>query len=501
MDSVIFVNVTTDTPPAAKMATWMVSFPAVTICSLIALLLLYEQLSYLKKKGLVPGPTLTVPFLGSALPMILDPTQYWFDLAKLAVSSGRGFCADYIFGRFIIFIRDSDLSHKIFSNVRSDAFMLIGHPFGRKLFGDQNLIYMFGQEHKNLRRYMAPNFTPRALSTYRSIQQRIILRHIDHWLSLSDHGTKPLILRLLCRDMNLETSQIVFAGPYLNEEERETIGKDYNLFNMGLMTLPLDLPGFAFRKARLAVSRLSDTLAKCVRRSGERMTSGKEEPECLLDFWMQQEDCTDATSSDEIGKHLFDFLFAAQDASTSSLLWAVALLESHPEVVSRVREEVSEIGLQDMKYTMSVALEVIRLRPPATLVPHIAKEDFQLTDEYTVTKGTIVFPSVYESSFQGFTAGDRFDPDRFSDERREDVRFKRKFLAFGAGSHQCVGQRYAVRHLALFIALFVSVVDFKRDRNTDDSGQEDDLKYVPTIAPKDDCKVYLKRREKIPDFN
>ncbi|GKG21171.1 cytochrome P450 710A11-like protein, partial [Tanacetum coccineum] len=49
------------------------------------------------------------------------------------------------------------------------------------------------------------------------------------------------------------------------------------------------------------------------------------------------------TSSVEIGRHLFDFLFTAQDASTSSLRWAVALLESHPDVLSRLRGEVSKI--------------------------------------------------------------------------------------------------------------------------------------------------------------
>jgi cytochrome P450 family 710 subfamily A protein len=45
----------------------------------------------------------------------------------------------------------------------------------------------------------------------------------------------------------------------------------------------------------------------------------------------------------EIGGYLFDFLFAAQDASTSSLLWAVALLDSHSEVLVKVREEVARV--------------------------------------------------------------------------------------------------------------------------------------------------------------
>ncbi|KAI6703452.1 hypothetical protein NL676_012588 [Syzygium grande] len=410
--------------------------------SLLALLALLEQVSYLLKKRSLPGPPLVLPFLGGAARLVADPAAFWDRQSRLAAASPLGVSANYVVGRFILFVRDTELSHRVFANVRPDAFHLVGHPFGRKLFGEHNLIYMMGQEHKDLRRRIAPNFTPKALCTYTSLQQIIILKHLEKWVDLSSPPApaagqlpKAIALRLLARDMNLETSQTVFAGPYLSREERERFDVDYNLFNVGLMKLPFDLPGFAFRKARLAVDRLVETLAGCAGKSKERMERG-EEPCCLIDFWMQE-------TAREIGGHLFDFLFAAQDASTSSLLWAVALLDSHPQVLAKVRDEVAGIWspdsdslitsdqLRQMKYTEAVAREVVRYRAPATMVPHIASEEFQLTDSYTIPKGTIVFPSVFESSFQGFTEPDRFDPDRFSEERREDQVYKRNFLAFG----------------------------------------------------------------------
>lgn len=204
----------------------------------------------------------------------------------------------------------------------------------------------------------------------------------------------------------------------------------------------------------------------------------------------------------EIGGNLFDFLFASQDASTSSLLWAITFLDSHPEVLQKVRKEVAQYwlaesgaatitgeNLREMKYTEAVAREVVRIRAPATMVPHIAGVDFPLTENYVIPKGTIVFPSVFDSSFQGFTEAERFDPDRFM-ERQEDRVYKKNFLAFGAGSHQCVGQRYAINHLMLFIAMFSTLINFKRDR----SDGCDEIAYVPTIVPKDDCRVSLSRR-------
>jgi len=138
-----------------------------------------------------------------------------------------------------------------------------------------------------------------------------------------------------------------------------------------------------------------------------------------------------------------------------------------------------------------VVKEVLRYRPPATLVPHIANVDFPLTDTYTIPKGTIVFPSLLESSFQGFTDAYAFDPDRFSPERMEDQLYKRNWLLFGAGPHQCLGQRYAINQLKLFVILFSKLIDFKRARTPGC----DDLLYTPTISPKDEGLVYLSARD------
>ncbi|CAA7024855.1 unnamed protein product [Microthlaspi erraticum] len=488
------------------------SLAAPYMVSALLLLLILEQLSYLVKKGNLPGPLFVPPIIGNAIALVRDPTSFWNKQSAMARISTGGLSANYLIGKFIVYIRDTELSHQIFSNVRPDAFHLVGHPFGKKLFGDHNLIYMFGEDHKSVRRQLAPNFTPKALSTYTSLQQLVILRHVRRWWEEESFsgGSRPVSLRNLVRELNLETSQTVFVGPYLDEEARNTFRTDYNLFNLGSMALPIDIPWFAFGEARRAVKRLADTLAVCAGKSKARMAAG-EEPTCLIDFWMQAivaeiksgDPAPPHSGDEEIGGFLFDFLFAAQDASTSSLLWAVALLDSEPSVLSRVREEVARIWspesgdglitvdqLAEMKYTRSVAREVVRFRPPATMVPHVAAENFRLTESYTIPKGTIVFPSVFDSSFQGFTEPDRFDPDRFNETRRENEVFKRNFLAFGWASHQCVGQRYALNHLVLFIAMFSTMCDFKRLR----SDRCDDIVYCPTIAPKDGCTVLLSRR-------
>ncbi|XP_010513269.1 PREDICTED: cytochrome P450 710A3-like [Camelina sativa] len=474
------------------------------VVSVLLFFLLLENLSYLVKKRNLPGPLFVTPIIGNVIALLRDPTSFWNKQSEMANTS-VGLSANYLIGKFIIYIKDAELSNQIFANIRPDAFQLVGHPFGKKLFGDHSLIFMFGEDHKSVRRLVAPNFTRKPLSVYSSLEQKVILRHLRQWEVKISRESRPVSMRQLIRELNLETSQTIFVGPYLDEEVKNTILTDYNLFNQGTMALPIDLPGFTFGEARRAVSRLTKTLAICVGKSKLKMAAG-ENPTCLIDFWTRSfiaENPTPPHSKDEeISCMLVDFLFAAQDTSTSSLLWAVVLLESEPEVLRRVREEVARLWspesnalitdnhLAEMKYTRSVACEVLRYRPPASMVPHVALSDFPLTKSYTIPKGTIVFPSVFDASFQGFSEPDRFDPDRFSETRQEDQVFKSNFLIFGSGSHLCVGQRYALTHLVLFIAMFTSVFNFERVR----SDGCDDIVHCPTLSPKDGCMVFLSSR-------
>ena len=80
----------------------------------------------------------------------------------------------------------------------------------------------------------------------------------------------------------------------------------------------------------------------------------------------------------------------------------MTLLDSHPEVLAKVRVEVESIWLPEsdslitgdqiaeMKYTHEVAREILRYRAPTPLVPHIAAKDFPLNELYTIPKETIV---------------------------------------------------------------------------------------------------------------
>lgn len=60
-----------------------------------------------------------------------------------------------------------------------------------------------------------------------------------------------------------------------------------------------------------------------------------------------------------------------------------------------------------------VVKEVLRFRPPAPMVPQVAKRPFRLTDDYVAPKGAFIIPDIVSACHQGFTDAKEFDPDRF----------------------------------------------------------------------------------------
>jgi cytochrome P450 family 710 subfamily A protein len=343
----------------------------------------------------------------------------------------------------------------------------------------------------------------------------VVKRHVDAWLSepaLTAPGAFSE-MRDRIRDMNQETSQEVFVGPYLPTELRSEFSAHFRNMTDGFLSLPLPVPGTAVwrgMQSRKAVIRI---LAVCAAQSKARLAAGGS-PACLLDFWTeylmgenekaaaQNQLPNSHAGNDEIADVMMDFLFASQDASTASLTWLAALLCDHPDVLARVRAEQAEVRpdlsgpldgdtLYRMKYTRQVVDETLRWRPVAPMVPQLAAADFALADGVVAPKGSLVIPSLMASvwSGQGFPKGDVFDPDRMGPERGEKERFKKHNLTFGCGPHACVGYKYAENHLVAFAARLAASVELRRSKNA----RSDELFYLPTVYPRD-CLLHMAPR-------
>ncbi len=415
-----------------------------------------------------------------------------------------------------MFTQNTDLTRKVLTDASSN-FSIVLSLGGKKLMTEQGISYMTGSRHKALRKTLLPLFTQRSLQSYLPTQEKVIREHIIGWT----REENAITMRRAARDLNIETSMLVFLGPRLSDQERKELSELYFKINEGFLVLPIDLPFTTFGKAVRARKELVKRMCAIVEGMRKRIVAGGE-PESLVDIWLEHL-YVKATSEDDLDNineddkavltaekielsdetmvlTVLSFIFASQDALTSSLVWSTVLLNENPDVLARVREEVCRIwpgnsplsleSLRAMTYTQHVVKEVLRYRPPATMVPHEANQEFKLTTDYTVPKGTLILPSIWEAQREGFENPETFEPERFGPDRGEDVKCAKNFLAFGIGPHQCLGREYAKQHMMVFIATITKLCDWNRIKTP----TSDQIIFGPTIFPEDGAVIKVVAR-------
>jgi cytochrome P450 len=172
-----------------------------------------------------------------------------------------------------------------------------------------------------------------------------------------------------------------------------------------------------------------------------------------------------AMSDEQIRDEIVTVLFAGHDTVANALGWAWYLLARHPEVESRVADEVlTHVGTrrivaddaQALAYTRSVFLETLRLYPPAWIFTRFAIDSDVLGSGVPIPSGAQIFISPYVAHRNPayFPRPDVFDPDRFQDGRRSALPAF-AFFPFSGGSRNCIGESFATLEALCIMATVV----------------------------------------------
>lgn len=475
------------------------------LLALLILLATLEQFDLYKRKGNLPGPLVTIPFLGATLELVRHPVAFWHKQRKWASKSGLSW--NYIGGKFMVLCTKAKYARLPFLKNSPTDFAGIVHlqTNANAVFGDECVMYMTGEKHKALRKSFINLFTRKALGLYVSVQERVIRDFVGMWLS---EGQENVEMRTRLRSLNLHSSQTVFIGPYLKDPGR--FSDLMLIMGEAFTSLPINLPGSGVWKAHRARKEVEQVLLSAVEQSMQVMRESTL-PQCLVDVWCQsalQEICKAAKGDGPVPEHckasaisstLLDMLFAAQDASTSSLTHAVALMADYPAVLEKVHQEQREINpngehisnemLQNMVYTRQVVKEILRFKPPVPMWGHRAQSDIQLADDFVVPKDSVVFSSIISACQEGYSEPEKFNPDRMGSELQEDAKYAKNFLVFGTGPHMCAGREYAINHMMVFLAVLATTCTWTRKRTS----KSDELAFLPSAYPAD-CIVTLKPR-------
>ncbi|XP_078681656.1 steroid 17-alpha-hydroxylase/17,20 lyase-like [Branchiostoma floridae x Branchiostoma belcheri] len=169
-------------------------------------------------------------------------------------------------------------------------------------------------------------------------------------------------------------------------------------------------------------------------------------------------------SDDHILTTVNDVFGGGMETSTTTLSWILAFLLHHPEVQTRIQEELQTVlcandplRLSDrerLPYLEATIREVLRMRPVAPLaIPHKTIRDTSVGD-FDVPQGTRVMFNLWaiHHDERHWTDPATFNPARFLDPKTGQLVRGGSFLPFLAGCRGCLGESMAKAELFLFTA-------------------------------------------------
>ncbi|HEX8826471.1 MAG TPA: cytochrome P450 [Archangium sp.] len=402
---------------------------------------------------LPPGPK-GIWFLGNALEQLRDPLgifargcERYGDIVHYGMGPG---------GTIILLNHPDYVKHVLVNNPQNYV-----KPFqGGKLLGN-GLFSSQGDFWKRQRRMMQPAF-------HRARLAPMVEKAVE--------GTRSMLTRLEAQarsakpfDVEQEmtwvlrsiVSQSVFS---LDITELSPTVRDAFEFVMAFgrrkisiwTVLPLPRPGR--RRYKKSIEILENAVYELVR---QRMRTPGEHQDQLSAMVAARDTQGEPMTDKQLRDEAMTLLVAGHEATVSAMTWVWYLLDRHPEVQRKVREELATVlgdapptaqTLPQLQYTSQVFAEALRLYPPAWVMGRLAKEEDQIGGYTIPAKCTVVFsqyvmhrhPTYWEDP-------ERFDPERFAPERKgSQPRYA--YFPFGGGQRLCIGDSLAELHALVVMA-------------------------------------------------
>lgn len=354
-------------------------------------------------------------------------------------------------------------------------------------FFEGGLMLRDGEDHKIQRRIMNNAFSRQALSEYIVRMQPVIRDHID---SLAKCGS--ISFYKWAKHLTLDIAIKVFMG-IKPGKEADRVNKWFTqIVKSSISIVRLNLPFTDYGKGIRARKKLAKYFSKLVE---EKRKS--EDKDLFSNLVRARDEDGKAYSDKQIIDHMIFIMMAAHDTTTSSITSFVEAITEHANWQDELRTNFKEIKfehhltLEDLK---SMGLmercfkESLRLYPPLPSILRKTNEDLEYKG-FKIERGTLIdiSPAFTQRMKSIWRHPERFDPDRFSENRAEDKRHRYAWVPFGGSAHKCIGMNFAeiqVKLIAYYLLMNLEVLEKKRN----EKGKE----LIPIVKPKDGLPVIVR---------
>ncbi|KAI3735693.1 hypothetical protein L6452_15201 [Arctium lappa] len=332
----------------------------------------------------------------------------------------------------------------------------------RDLVGANGVITAQGDQHRKLHMIASNMMRTDSLKSRFLIDIQLVI----HQTFTNFHHNQTILLQNVCRKLaiNLMVNQLLGV---LSESEVGEMAELFSTFVDGCLSLPISLPGFAYHTAMNARKNIIKKIKKIIMETRHGDGDGG-----LVGRLVEE----GSLSDDAIADFIINLLFAGNETTAKTMLFAIYFLTSSPEAANQLLEEHQNIRFKridsggkidmitweeykSMSFTQNVIDETLRLGGIAIWLMREAKEDVKYQD-YVIPKGSFVVPFLSavhqdENVHEGATT---FNPWRWMDSENQDKKNWRNspfYSPFGGGARLCPGAELARLQIALFLHYFV----------------------------------------------
>jgi len=385
-------------------------------------------------------------------------------------------------------IKQTDVFEKIYNPKK---------PTGLELVLGQGLVTSHGNLWKTQRRIIQPVFQKANINTL--TPQMIIAGNamLERWRQLGEGAEVNLSGEMMRLALEVIT-QTMFSTSVLDKIEQIGPCLDILIRYAGKSILnpwlpPLFIPTPTNLEFKKALAGLDEVIFGIIH---QRLNSPLQHND-LLDMLLSARDekTGERMSDKQLRDEVITIFSAGHETVANLLVWTLYQLARHPEVLSKLREEVESVlqggspdvsHLNQLVYTKAIINESMRLRPPIGVMLRKLSKDTEI-DGYNLKAGRMALFSIFNLHHHAdfWEQPEQFNPDRFL--KAENRRFA--FMPFGTGERICIGNHFSISESQILLAMIVQHCDLQLL-----STEEVKIKMSITLRPEGGVPVRIKWR-------
>ena len=356
-----------------------------------------------------------------------------------------------------------------------------------KLFPN-GVMLMDGERHQYHRNILSAAFKKSPLEGYMALMQPLVKSFVQHL-----KPERQLQLFPAYKQLTLEIAGQVFFGLDLSKDLSEINQSIINVVKAS-MALPINLPFTKFGKGIRGRQKLESYFKSII---AEKRANPQQD--LFSRLCVAKSEDGDQLTDQEIIDHLIFILMAGHDTTASSLTSLSYLLAKNLDWQEKVRAEVQQFfaeskdsfQLKDLRKLELLGLcikESLRLYPPLIMIPRVSTETIEFGG-YRFEPGMNFIVALEHNHYNNeiWDQPAKFDPMRFTAQRKEHQRCPHAYAPFGAGQHYCLGFAFAEMKIKLIISEMLQNFQW-----TLPEGYEMEVQQVPIQEPKDGLPVAIR---------